>query len=155
MPPLDVQFVTVKSTPLAVVRRQVRPSDYATVVPASCGLVWSYLQAQHLQGGRQVAMYFDAGSRIEVGVEIDAPFQESDDVVRSATPAGLAATAVHYGPYDRLGEVHDAIQRWCASEGHRLEEPCWEIYAHWEREWNADSSRIRTDVFYRLAPART
>jgi hypothetical protein len=27
------------------------------------------------------------------------------------------------------------------------------IYGHWQPEWNADPSRIRTDVFYLVAPA--
>jgi hypothetical protein len=26
-----------------------------------------------------------------------------------------------------------------------------EIYGHWENEWNADPSRIRTDVYYLLS----
>ncbi len=30
--------------------------------------------------------------------------------------------------------------------------PNWEIYGHWQPEWNTDPLRIRTDVFYQVAP---
>jgi hypothetical protein len=52
------------------------------------------------------------------------------------------------GPYGRLSEAHRAIREWCASEGHVLAGPRWEIYGHWIDEWNDDPCRIRTDVFY-------
>jgi hypothetical protein len=28
--------------------------------------------------------------------------------------------------------------------------PNWEVYGHWQDEWNSDPSKIRTDVFYLL-----
>lgn len=40
---------------------------------------------------------------------------------------------------------------WCAANGHRLAAPSWEIYGHWQPEWNDDPSLIRTDVFYQIA----
>jgi effector-binding domain-containing protein len=34
--------------------------------------------------------------------------------------------------------------------GYRLTGPSWEIYGHWQPEWNSDPSQIRTDVFYQV-----
>ena len=85
----------------------------------------------------------------------DLPFNEDGEVVRSATPRGLAATAVHLGPYRGLGAAHDDIRMWCKTNGHRLTGLNWEIYGHWQPEWNTDPSRIRTDVFYQLVPAES
>jgi effector-binding domain-containing protein len=85
-----------------------------------------------------------------VGVELSAPFVEQDDVVRSATPAGAVASTTHLGPYGGLGAAHDAVQRWCNANHRRLAGPSWEIYGHWQDAWNADPSRIRTDVYYLL-----
>ena len=119
-------------------------------MPECCGLVWNTLRAQGIRGGRNVAVYWDGSIRLEVGVELPGSFTEQDGVVRSATPAGAAASATHFGPYGTLGAVHDAIHEWCRTNNHRLAGPSWEIYGHWQREWDADPSLIRTDVFYQL-----
>jgi effector-binding domain-containing protein len=113
--------------------------------------VWNEIKAQQAKGGRHVAIYWDGSIRLEVGVELLGPFAERGDVVRSATPAGTVAFATHLGPYGRLGAAHDAVCSWCKDNNHRLAGPNWEIYGHWQNEWNNDPSRIRTDVFYLLA----
>jgi effector-binding domain-containing protein len=147
----QVQVAPTASIPLAVVRRQARSSELARIVPESCGLVWSFIRAQQLRGGRHVAVYWDGAMRLEVGVEMTESFAEGGDVVRSATPAGPAASVVHLGPYGQLGAAHQAIRDWCSAHNLKLAGPNWEIYGHWQDEWNADPSRIRTDVFYQLA----
>ena len=123
------------------------------VVPDACGLVWKVVGPQKGAGaGRHVAIYWDGHINLEVGVEVDGPFVEEGEVVRSATPGGEVATATHFGPYDRLREAHEAIRRWCADRGHSPAGPNWEVYGHWQDDWNGDPAQIRTDVFYLLKP---
>ena len=148
-----VQVQRLESTPLAVVRRHARPSDLSRLVPECCGLVWNVVRAAQVPAGRHVAVYWDDGIRLEVGVELGGPFTGHGEVVPSATPAGTVASLAHYGPYGGLDAAHDAIHRWCRQRGHRLAGPRWEIYGHWQREWDADPSRIRTDVCYLLENA--
>ena len=148
----DVQVAHADSIPLAVVRRQARASELATVVPRECGVVWSFVRARQLRAGRNVAVYWDCTIRLEVGVELIDSFQDGGDVVRSATPAGRAASVAHFGPYDQLGMAHQAILKWCSAHNLQLAGPNWEVYGHWKNDWNADPSQIRTDVFYQLAP---
>ena len=148
-----VQLQRLESVPLAVIRRQAKASELSRVVPECCGLVWNALRAQQARAGRNVAVYWDAAIRLEVGVELLGPFAERGEVVCSATPAGMVASATHFGPYGGLGAAHDAVRRWCSANTHRLAGPSWEIYGHWQPEWNADPSRIRTDVYHLLASA--
>lgn len=136
---------------VAVVRRRVSASVLSRVVPECCGLVWKALRAQQLQPGRHVAIYRDGEILLEVGAELNVPFREEDGLVSSATPAGVVASATHFGPYGQLGGTHRAIVDWCRENGHRLAGPSWEVYGHWQDEWNADPSKIRTDVFYLVA----
>lgn len=150
----DVQLQRADSVPVAVIRRRANASELSRLVPECCGLVWNAVRAQNTKAGRHVAIYWDGSIRLEVGVELAGAFTEQDDVVCSAIPAGLIATTSHYGPYDGLGAAHDAIRRWCQANHHQLAGPSWEIYGHWLPEWNADPSRIRTDVQYLLAAAR-
>ncbi len=152
MPLSEVQVIQSGSIPLAVVRRQARASELATAIPEGCGVVWSFVRARQLRAGRNVAVYWDGTIRLEVGVEMIESFPDGGDVVRSATPAGRAASVVHFGPYNQLGVAHQAIRDWCSAHNLQLAGPNWEVYGHWQNDWNADPSRIRTDVFYQLAP---
>lgn len=139
---------------LAVVRLRADARDLPRVVPAACGKVWGVVRAKQVpDAGRHVAVYLDGAINLEVGVEVGSPFVGDGDVVGSTLPVGTAATAKHLGPYGGLGTAHQAIRDWCADRGYALAGPNWEIYGHWEDAWNADPSRIRTDVFYLLDAA--
>ena len=151
MPPYVVEVQKREGIPLAVIRRQAHASELARMVPECCGLVWNALRAQQARGGRHVAIYWDRSIRLEVGVELLGPFAEHGEVVHSATPVGAVASATHLGPYGGLGAAHEAIHRWCEANNHPLAGPCWEIYDHWQNEWNANPARIRTEVFYLLS----
>ena len=150
--PYDIRFQRLDSVPLAVIRRQASSSELARVVPECCGLLWAEVRAQQAKGGRHVAIYWDGSIRLEVGVELHGPFAEHGEIVRSATPAGVVASTTHFGPYRGLGDAHDAVRSWCRDKSHRLAGPSWEIYGHWQNEWNLDPSRIRTDVYHLVTP---
>jgi effector-binding domain-containing protein len=149
----DIRLRQMAGTPIAVVRSVVRRADLPAAVQHGCGVVWNFVRENGLNGGRNVAIYWDGSIRLEVGVEVPAAFIASDDVVLSATPAGPAVTTTHIGPYGHLGAAHGAIREWCAAQKLELAGPNWEVYGHWQPEWNADPSQIRTDVFYQIAPA--
>ncbi|QIF01788.1 GyrI-like domain-containing protein [Roseimicrobium sp. ORNL1] len=150
--PYEIQLTQSEPTWLAVVRERVRPQDLSRFVPAACGEVWSFIKAANLpKPGRHVAMYLDGEGHVEVGAEVAEPFIGNDRVHCSQLPIGKVATTTHYGPYGRLGEAHAAIRTWCAEHGHGPSPVSWELYGHWEESWNADASKIRTDVFYLLA----
>ena len=147
----DVRLEQLSSRPLAVVRRRASLQELSKVVPDACGAVWGVVRAQQITGaGRHVALYWDDQINLEVGVELDTPFAGHGEVVSSALPAGLVATTVHFGPYNRLHEAHEAIRQWCADHGYTPAGPNWEIYGHWTDEWNTDPTKIRTDVYYLL-----
>ena len=146
-----VQLQQLKSIPLAVIRRQAKQSELSRLVPELCGLVWNEVRAQQAKAGRNVALYWDGAIRLEVGVELLGPFTEHGEVVLSGTPAGTIASATHIGPYGGLGAAHSAIHQWCKANNHTPAGPSWEIYGHWQPEWNTNPSLIRTDVYYLLA----
>jgi effector-binding domain-containing protein len=143
----QVQVQQVPAQTTAVVRMRAKPDELSRVVPAACGEVWQFVRAAGLpRPGRHLALYLDGEMNIEVGVEVAGPFAGDGRVVCSSTPAGTVATAAHWGPYNRLGEAHSAVCKWCADNGHALAGPSWEVYGHWED----DPSKLRTDVYYLL-----
>jgi effector-binding domain-containing protein len=137
--------------PLAVVRRRASLPELSKVVPEACGTVWNVLRAQRVAGaGRHVALYRDDQINLEVGAEVPTPFAGHGEVVGSAIPSGPVAATTHYGPYNQLGDAHKAICDWCRANGYKPVGPNWEVYGHWQDEWNKDPSQIRTDVYYLL-----
>jgi effector-binding domain-containing protein len=144
-----VETRQVGSQPLAVVRRRAGLPELSTVVPDACGVVWNAVKFLQIKAGRHVAIYWDGAINLEVGVEIDESFSGAGDVLHSATPAGRVVTTAHFGPYDRLGDAHQAIRDWAAQNQHAIDGPNWEVYGH----WNDDPSQLRTDIFYLLKGA--
>jgi hypothetical protein len=65
-------------------------------------------------------------------------------------PPGPVATTTHFGPYQFLHIAHQAIHQWCQDNGHMRAGPRWEIYGHWQDDWNNDPARICTEVVYLL-----
>ncbi len=148
----DIRFEQHPGQPLAVVKRRASLRELSRVVPDACGVVWGVIRSQQIVGaGRNVAVYWDDQINLEVGVELATPFPGSGEVVRSTTPSGPVATTTHYGPYAQLHAAHEAIRQWCLANGHTFAGPSWEIYGHWQEEWNRDPAQIRTDIFYLLA----
>lgn len=153
MPPLPISLAQRAATPIAIVRRQVASAELGAAVQAACGAVWAELRAQGIRGGRNIALYRDTLITLEAGVELEGAFLERGGVTRSATPEGLVASIKHFGPYGTLRVAHDAIHTWARNSGHRLVGPRWEFYGHWQTAWDADPSKIETEVAYLVEPA--
>ena len=110
--------------------------------------VYTFLYASDDLGklGHNVIGYFGQEFNFEAGVQVNAPFASSGEVVYSSTPSGLAATTLHMGPYDQLPKAHAAVRSWCAEKGNVLEGRNWDVYV----VWNDDPAWLATKVFYLL-----
>ena len=63
----------------------------------------------------------------DFGVEAVTTFDQVGQVVAIDTPAREVATAVHIGPYDRMGETHAAIHAWAIANKRVFAGNSWEI----------------------------
>ncbi len=141
----EVEIIEVRAQPIAVIALRARQGELSRVVPAGCGEVWNYFHASGFKGGgRNIAVYLDGKINLEVGAEVTLPFAGNERIRLSSTPAGVAAHAVHLGPYDRLHEAHEAILSWCRTRDRSSAAPSWEVYGH----WTDDVTKLRTDVYY-------
>ena len=147
----QIELTRSNATPTAVIRSRVPAKDLAKFVPAACGEVWSFIRSAGLpRPGRHLALYLDEQGLVEVGAEVSEPFTGNERIHCSELPAGRVVTTVHFGPYQRLSDAHQAIREGCAKQGHQCSGVSWEIYGHWDESWNTDPSKIRTDIFYLL-----
>jgi effector-binding domain-containing protein len=151
----SIELTRFEAIHTAVIRNQMPHQELSRFVPAACGEVWNFIRTAGLpKPGRHVALYLDRQGTVEVGAEVSEPFTGNDRIRCSQLPAGWVATTVHYGPYSGLGEAHAAIRQWCATHGQRLHTISWEMYGHWDKSWNTDPAKIRTDVYYLLSDVK-
>ncbi len=152
---MKIEMVTEQ--PLAAVLERVRQRDIGARVRPNLDKVYAFLK-DHEQlrfpGANNVLLYrhkddprTDGRMHVEYAVQVRRGFERAGEVFASATPAGRIATTTHVGPYDRLGDAHDAVQRWCSTNRHTLAGIEWEIYG----DWTDDPAQLETTVCYLLA----
>lgn len=147
-PAAEVTLLTAAAEPTAVVVATTTWAELPALWPTLLDEVWAVVRAGGVGAvGHNVMLYRGDVPDIEVGVQVARPFPLVGRVVPSALPAGRVAAAVHRGPYDRLGETHDAVHRWAAAHGHRLSRVRWEVYG----DWIDDPAALETEVRWLLA----
>ncbi len=143
---IDVVVATERHT--AVVATTTSWDEFPSLWVELLDEVYRFVRAGGIaQDGKNVMVYLDDTPRVEVGVEVAGTFTSDGTVVSSSLPVGLAATMVHRGPYDGLGDTHLAIREWCAEHGHELSGVRWEVYGDWHR----DPDQLETQIYYLLA----
>src|SRR5215813_13122626 len=101
--PVSVNVQTVRPRQLAAVRREVAPGAVGSAWGPAIGKVWDFIRSQP-------------------GLWTDG------QVYATETPAGEAAVAVHRGPYNRMNEAYNAIEKWMAANQRESAGHSWEIY---------------------------
>jgi len=146
----EIAIVEVGPRPIAAVRLTTVLSKWPSQVMQALDKVYEAVKAGKVrQSGQNVMVYHPRGDGrvdIECGVETAAEFERFGEVVYCETPAGMAVTTAHIGPYGQLRNSYDAIADWSCKNGHRLAETCWEIYG----DWSDDPAALRTDIFHLL-----
>jgi effector-binding domain-containing protein len=143
-----VRVERVEAAPLAAVRRTSSRGALGRDIIAGFDIVWPVLRAQGLATGRNVVVYHGGLDDIEIGVEVDSPFEEVGDVRMSRTPAGDVAAVTHWGDYAAMQPAYAALEHWFQGSGRRSSGVSWEVYGHWAE----DPSERRTDIYSLLAP---
>ena len=151
----EALIATARPRLLAAVRRQATPQTIAGLIRNSG--VWDLMRARGIRStGHNVVVYWDetghdlmrqpGGIPVDIGAEITAAFDSDAELTCTATPAGHFISAIHIGPYERLGETHQALLAACHAQGLERAGPYWEFYGH----WNADPAKVETTVCYAL-----
>jgi effector-binding domain-containing protein len=150
---VEVAVKTVEPTPTAVVAATTTWEQFPTVWGPMLDQVWSFLRGGAPEGlykqGHNIMLYKDDVPTVEVGVQVSGSFAAAGDVVASTLPGGLVATATHTGPINRIGDTHQAVRQWTATNGYTLAGPRWEIYGDPDQA----TGHFDVDVFWLLEAA--
>ena len=133
--PVSVSVQTVHPRKLAAVRREVAPGEVGSAWGPAVGKVWDFIRSQPglWTDGHNIFLYHhpaQPGAPVlcDFGVEVTRSFETAGEVYATETPGGEAAVAVHRGPYDRMNEAYNAIDRWMAANRRESAGHSWEVY---------------------------
>lgn len=150
----EVSVRSVEPMQLAAVQRQVTIPEIVTAWKPALDRVWEFLRAHPglRSDGHNVFLYHHPTRRdlpmdVDFGVQVTRTFEPSGEVRPVETPSGMAAVAVHVGPYEKMKQTHDAIHAWRAANNRTFAGTSWEIYG----DWTDDPSKLETTIVYLLA----
>jgi AraC family transcriptional regulator len=163
----DMSYSVVRKNlapqPVLVVRRRVKRSEVAATIGSVLPHIFHYAQQHGLTlEGHPLTRYSNPGLglfTIEPGFRIsDADYtvrtREHADktasgfvVIEELLPGGPAATTIHVGPYDKLGEAYAALESWIESEQLQPAGAPWEYYITDPAEY-PDPKDWKTEVFW-------
>lgn len=151
---MNITVETVPARHLAAVRRHIRIPEIRHAWKPALDQVWDFLRKNPglRTDGHNIFLYHHPAHRddpmnIDFGVEVIRSFESSGEVIPAEVPSGEVATALHIGPYDRIGETHDAIHAWAAANHRTFAGQSWEIYS----DPTPDPSKLETRVVYLLS----
>jgi AraC family transcriptional regulator len=149
--------VTRKETteqPVLFIRSRVALHEIATALGECLPRVFGHCQAQGLaMAGPPFVRYTDMSAgmvTMEAGMPLAEAAAGEGDIEAGTLPGGVAAMAVHAGPYEGMPKTHAAIERWIEANGARVGGAPWESYITDPGE-TPDPADWRTEVYWPLA----
>ena len=149
---VPVNVLTVHPRKLAAVRREVAPGAVGAAWGPAVGKVWDFIRSQPglRTDGHNIFLYHhakdDAPIVCDFGVEVTRTFETAGEVYATETPRGEAVVAVYRGPYNRMNEAYNAIEKWMAANRRESAGRSWEIYG----DPTPDPADTETTVVYLL-----
>lgn len=139
--------------PVLVTRRRITAPEIAETLGNILPAIFVHAQSAAIPlVGPPFTRYLSTGRgllTIEGGMPIGGPARAEGEIEVSELPGGLAAVAVHAGPYDSLAATHTAVERWIEANGHVAAGAPWEVYVTDPGE-KPDPADWRTEVIYPL-----
>lgn len=150
--------ITVQTLPEVTFLHQTdrcAPQDMANALGPALGAVHGYA-AQHgiellgppmtlYPGMEPGQITFQAGVAVPKGTVGDG-----GDIEVATLPAGRAVVTMHVGPYERLGETHQAVEAFLKEEGLEVAGPPREVYVTDPGEVE-DPEEWQTEVIWPVA----
>lgn len=153
-PSSKIELRVLRSHHTASIRAEVARDDISETMGRFFRVVREALAKQGVHAdGAPFARYHTFGEMVdlEAGSMLTTPIQPDGEVKPGQLPAGPAAIAVHAGPYESLGQTHEAMGQWLAASRHQPNGGPWELYIT-DPSAEPDPARWLTEIIYPLRP---
>ena len=150
---LEVKIQTLAPQPVLSQRFSIAPAEMGAKLGQVLPAVLAFAGSRGIAvEGAPFSRYhtMDEGTLdLEAGLPVGDRAGGEGDIVASELPGGKVAVTWHVGPYDALGETHQALQAWAREHGHRVGSGPWEVYVT-DPASEPDPSKWRTQIFLPL-----
>ena len=152
----EFKIETLKAQPTMTVRFKV--SSEPKKISAKYAEVFGAVFTHVLSNGGQLAgapfSRYHAVTEDELDIEAGLPVAKAiegkGDIKVSELPGGKVVTTVHHGPYEKLGNAHNALQKWVSDKGYKATSGVWESYVT-DPSKEKDQSKWQTKLFLVIA----
>jgi effector-binding domain-containing protein len=86
-------------------------------------------------------------TEMEVGIPVSGPAECEEDIEYIELPPSKVVTAMHIGPYEKIGPVYDAIQKYINENGMIIAGAVWEVYIT-DPNSEPDPEKYKTQVYF-------
>ena len=143
----------LSAQPVAFIRFQSRPDELGARFGEILPMVFRYVGSTGIApAGAPYARYLsmtDETFDIEAGIPVVSTVPPGGRIESGELPGGRVVYTLHVGPYDKLGDAHDAVNKWIAEEGLEISGPPWEYYVSDPME--APPAEWETEIYYPIA----
>jgi effector-binding domain-containing protein len=149
----DIEVKDLEPQPIVAIRQETTAKGLGAAFRELIPVVWRYLEKHGVQPSGPSFGIFHAYEPEHVDVQAGFPVAEAVEgegrIETGELPGGRAAVAWHIGPYDTIGNAHDALDAFIHERGDHGGSPR-EVY--WTGPGDEpDASKWRTEVVYPLS----
>ncbi len=147
----DVRTKEVAPQQIVAIRMRTRLVDIANEAGRAMGELFGHLgRAGAPPAGPPFSLYHGAPSEdeqvdVEFCVPVSRPMSGAGRISGRELAGGPAAYTLHCGPYDAVGPVYAALQRWIQEHGHECADSPREIYLVGPQQVR-DPTELRTEI---------
>ncbi len=149
----QIQELEMPARKFIIVREEVKMQDIASFFAEKFGLIHSRIQDNKIEmAGQPCGIYFSYDEEkgmtdMAAAMPIPATASWDGDLETFEIPAGTAFVLDHYGPYEKLGDAHNAIGAYLAQRG--LSQPPLVVEEYvTDPGTEPDASRWLTRIYY-------
>jgi effector-binding domain-containing protein len=149
-PRYEIKIEQIKPQPTMSTRFRAAPEELGAKYGEAFGALYTYVTSN---GGEITGPPFgryhdmrDGKFDIEAGLPVAKVLAAKDAIKPSQLPGGTVATTMHVGPYEKLGEAHEALETWSREHGKKATGGPWESYLV-EPSREQDPNKFETKLF--------
>ena len=150
---IDIEIKDVEPQWVLSIRQDTTPQGLGAVFQQLVPVIEGYGEKNGIaRTGPLIGLYHDYREDhvdIEVAVPVSGPVEGEGRIEAKELPGGRAAVAMHEGPYETIGQVHEALDAFVHERGDHGETSR-EVYFVRPGD-DPDPANWRTEVVYPLA----
>lgn len=147
-----IEVTEVKSMPALSVKDSVTVNEIGPFLGTYYPMLYMYaLRNEAEMAGHHYAIYYnwdpDGKILMEAGIPLASAIEGEDMIQATMSPGGKVVKASHFGPYEDVGPVHDAINKYIEVLKLEYAGAPWEVYVT-DPMQEPDTAKWETVVYY-------